>query len=85
MKTFDPDVIEFTNQLRDWHESRVQNLLLIVEKPTADLMLGTSEIKADSELAKGIRIGIQLALAQLGKLPFSVTPCTADEVDEETE
>ncbi|MCP1290713.1 hypothetical protein NK214_10985 [Chromobacterium sp. S0633] len=85
MKTFDPDVIEFTNQLRDWHESRVQNLQLIVENPTADLMLGTSEIKADSDLAKGIRIGIQLALAQLGKLPFSVTPCTVDVVDEETE
>lgn len=85
MKTFDPDVIEFTNQLRDWYESRVRNLQLIVENPTSDLMLGTNELKADSDIAKGIRIGIQLALTQLGKLPFSVTPCTDDVVDEETE
>lgn len=84
MKTSNPEFIEFTNQLSNWHESRVQNLQLILDKPDANLKLGTTLIKAESDLAKGVRIGIRLALEQLGRLPFSVTHCAVD-VEEEAE
>ncbi len=82
MQTFDPEVIEFTAQLQRWHESRVANLKLLLDNPTAELKIGSVTIESDSDLAKGLRIGVSLALDQLGKLPFSVTPCMNEEEDE---
>lgn len=82
MQTFDPAVIEFTEQLQRWHASRVANLQLILDHPESTLKMGNVEINGDSDIAKGIRAGIRIALDQLGKLPFSVTPCTAEEEDE---
>lgn len=79
MKTFDPAVIEFTQQLQSWHAGRVANLRLVVDKENTHLVIGSTEIEAGSELAKGIRIGVLIALEQLGKLPFSVTPCSDDD------
>ena len=82
MQTFDPAVIEFTKQLQNWHASRVANLQLILDHPEASLKLGDAEIKGDSDIAKGIRAGVLIAMDQLGKLPFSVTPCTDEEEGE---
>ncbi|MTD33974.1 hypothetical protein [Paludibacterium denitrificans] len=82
MQTFDPEVIEFTKQLQSWHASRVANLQVIVDHPEADIKLADIEIKAGSDIAKGMRVGLQIALSQLGELPFSVTPCTDEEEDE---
>lgn len=82
MKTFDPEVIEFTERLRRWHASRVANLQVILDNPDADIKLVDIEIKGNSDVAKGIRTGVHIALHQLGKLPFSVTPSTEEDEDE---
>ncbi|WP_199052393.1 hypothetical protein [Aquitalea sp. ASV15] len=82
MHTSDPAVIEFTKQLQNWHASRVATLQAIVDHPDANIKLADIEIKAGSDIAKGMRVGLQIALSQLGELPFSVTPCT-DEVEED--
>jgi len=82
MQTFDPEVIEFTEQLRSWHASRVANLQLLLDNPDADIKMADIEIEAGSDIAKGIRVGLQIALSQFGRLPFSVTPCTEEEEGE---
>ena len=79
METINQEFIDFTKQLQDWHANRVKQLQLITENRTADLRLGDREISAGSEIAKGIRLGVLLSLDQLGKLPFSVTPCKIEE------
>ena len=82
MQTFDPAVIEFTEQLLSWHASSVANLRLILDNPNADIKMANIEIESGSDIAKGMRVGLQIALSQLGELPFSVTPCTDEEEDE---
>jgi hypothetical protein len=69
---------EFLQKLLDWHGERVESLQLILDHKDARLKIGDKEIEPDSDIAKGIRFGVGIALDTLGKLPFSV-----DEVEEE--
>lgn len=82
MQTANPEFIGVIKQLQSWHESQVAQLKLITENRTAELKLGDLTVAADSDIAKGIRFGVLIALDRLGKLPFSVTPC---EIEEEVE
>ncbi len=69
----DIELEDFPELLQKWHEHHVKQLQLIVDQKDADLQLGDAKIKADSEMAKGIRYGVEIALLSLGKLPFSVS------------
>ncbi|OWY39366.1 hypothetical protein CEK28_08590 [Xenophilus sp. AP218F] len=84
MQTNNPEFMEFIQQLQAWHADRVEQLKLITEHKDASIMLNQDEIAGDSPIAKGLRIGIQIALDKLGKLPFSVSPCQIEtECDED--
>lgn len=73
MKIVNSEFAEFIQYLTSWHEQKVADLQLVLAKPDASISLGNGlpDIEAGSEKAKGVRIGIILALSVLGELPFS--------------
>lgn len=73
MKIINSEFAEFIQDLTSWHEQKVADLQLVLAKPDASISLGNGlpDIEAGSEKAKGVRIGIILALSVLGELPFS--------------
>lgn len=73
MKIVNSEFAEFIQDLTSWHEQKVADLQLVLAKPDASISLGNGlpDIEAGSEKAKGVRIGIILALSVLGELPFS--------------
>ncbi|MCG8996688.1 hypothetical protein LH435_15355 [Laribacter hongkongensis] len=75
MQTANQEFMDFIGQLQEWHAGQVEQLRLITENRAVGLKLGEREIEADSDIAKGIRLGILIALDRLGELPFSVEPC----------
>ncbi|MXR36732.1 hypothetical protein [Craterilacuibacter sinensis] len=83
MQTTNQEFIDFIKNLQEWHGGQVTQLELVVEEKTADLKLGEALISADSDIAKGIRLGVSIALSRLGKLPFNVTPCVVEAYMEE--
>jgi hypothetical protein len=68
------DCAELIGAIESWHDNAVSGLQLIMDKREADISLGNAipDIKAGTETAKGVRIGIILALSLLGELPFSI-------------
>lgn len=83
MQTADQEFIEVIQKLQGWHASQVAQLRLITDNRTAELKLGEQLIAADSDMAKGVRLGVLIALDRLGKLPFSVTPCEVEIEDDD--
>jgi hypothetical protein len=77
MSLYDDETVEFVKTLQEWHERQTAQLNTIMEHKDADIELGDRTIAADSDVAKGIRIGVMLALHLLGKLPFEIT-CVND-------
>ncbi|OFC62653.1 hypothetical protein [Candidatus Erwinia dacicola] len=73
MKIINSEFAEFIQDLKSWHEQKVADLQLVLDKSDASISLGNGlpDIEAGSDKAKGVRIGIILALSVLGELPFS--------------
>jgi hypothetical protein len=71
--TTDPDVANILQMLMDWHEKKRSELQLIVTENKADLVFGDKKIPASSDMARGIRLGVGIALESLGKLPITLT------------
>lgn len=73
MKIINSEFAEFIQNLTSWHEQKIAALQLFLDRPDASISLedGLPDIEAGSDKAKGVRIGITLALTVLGKLPFS--------------
>lgn len=73
MKIINSEFAEFIQDLTSWHEQKVADLQLVLDKSDASISLGNGlpDIEAGSDKAKGVRIGIILALSVLGELPFS--------------
>jgi hypothetical protein len=82
MKTNDQEVIDFVQLLQHWHEKQIEQLETIISHEDADLVLGEKTIPAGSELAKGIRIGVNISLNMIGKLPFSLKKNESVDVEE---
>ena len=76
-----PELTGVLRKLIAWHESRVRGLSLVLEHKDASIDLGENSIEAGTELHRGVRIGVQLALAYLGKLPvyFNVADDDSDD------
>lgn len=86
MQTDNPEFVEFINTLTAWHKDRVEQLELVKNNRECGIQLGEHTFEAGSDIAKGIRLGVIIALEKLGTLPFSVTPIPAhDQDDEETD
>ena len=69
MKTNDEEIIEFVEQLQSWHEHQIKQLKLVVSQGDCQLVIGEKTILAGSELAKGIKIVVNISLGLFGELP----------------
>ena len=72
--TIDGDIAEFIQILEKWHEHKIIQLKTIIDNKDTDLDIEGDKIKADSDMAKGIRFGVALSLHLLGDLPFEASP-----------
>lgn len=68
----DENTAEVIQQLMEWHKKRVEDLKLIVEQKGASIKIGDEFEITDPEVLKGVRIGLNIALSFLGKLPISL-------------
>jgi hypothetical protein len=84
------DVGEMIEALLAWHKRQADQLKLVSDnaKEGVTLQLGTDdpvEIVLSKDMAKGLRIGLVLALERLGKLPISVSHDGDDDPDSDDE
>ena len=80
------DVGEMIESLLAWHKRQADQLELISDnaKEGVTLQLGVDnpvEIVLTKDMAKGLRVGLVLALERLGKLPISVSHDAEDDSD----
>jgi hypothetical protein len=80
------EVGEMIEALLAWHKRQADQLQIITDnaKEGVTLQLGTNdpvEIMLTKDMAKGLRIGLVLALERLGKLPISVSHDAEDDND----
>ncbi len=72
------EIGEMVQALLAWHKRQADQLQIITDnaREGVTLQLGTDdpvEIMLTKDMAKGLRIGLVLALERLGKLPISVS------------
>ena len=84
------EVGEMIEALLAWHKRQTDQLQLITDnaKEGVTLQLGTDdpvEIMLTKDMAKGLRIGLVLAVERLGKLPISVSHDGDDDTDSDDE
>ena len=82
------DVGEMIQSLLAWHKRQADQVQMISDnaKEGVTLQLGIEdpiEIVLTKDMAKGLRIGMVLALERLGKLPISVSHDDDDEIDQD--
>ena len=80
------DVGEMIEALLAWHKRQADQLQMVIDnaKEGVTLQLGTDdplEIVLTKDMAKGLRMGLVLALERLGKLPISVSHDSEDDPD----
>ncbi|CEL28664.1 hypothetical protein [Pseudomonas fluorescens] len=80
------NVGEMIESLLAWHKRQADQLQIIIDnaKEGVTLQLGIDdpvEIALTKDMAKGLRIGLVLALERLGKLPISVSHSGDDDLD----
>ncbi|RRW68185.1 hypothetical protein EGJ53_00050 [Pseudomonas fluorescens] len=80
------DVGEMIQSLLAWHKRQADQVQIISDnaKEGVTLQLGIEdpvEIALTKDMAKGLRIGLVLALERLGKLPISVSHDDDDDLD----
>lgn len=80
------DVTEMITALLGWHKRQADQLQMVSDnaREGVTLQLGSVdpvEIVLTKEMAKGLRIGLVLALERLGKLPISVSHDGEDDPD----
>jgi len=66
------DFVEFVNDLKQWHEHRVEQLLQVLNPEFEKLQINGADYPADGDFAKGFKGGVSLALQMLGELPFVI-------------
>lgn len=84
------EVGEMIEALLAWHKRQADQLQMVTDnaKEGVTLQLGTDdlvEIVLTKDMAKGMRIGLVLALERLGKLPISVSHDGDDDHDSDDE
>ncbi|WLG49092.1 hypothetical protein [Pseudomonas sp. FP1742] len=80
------EVAEMIEALLAWHKRQVDQLQIITDnaKEGVSIQLGTTdpvELLLTDDMAKGLRLGLSLAVARLGKLPISVSHDCHDDLD----
>jgi hypothetical protein len=62
--------------LQKWHEQNLESLQIVSEGAVEGVVLqigGVEDIKLTADMAKGVFIGVTIALGLFGKLPISLT------------
>jgi hypothetical protein len=76
------DIDHFIALLFAWHERKVKLLehMMVIPSGTEAYVNDGETIKLDGDLLKGFKIGLSLALMELGQLPFAAEtdPDTVD-------
>ena len=68
----DSQTLELAQAIQEWHKNKVDQLELVNEKADASIKLGDIEIEAGTDLHKGFKLGVFIALEQFKELPFSL-------------
>ncbi len=68
----DSQTLELAQAIQEWHKNKVDQLELVNEKGDASIKLGDIEIEAGTDLHKGFKLGVTIALDQFSTLPFSL-------------
>jgi len=68
----DDETAEVFRKLQQWHFNRTNQLKTLLEHKDAPISVADIQIEPNTDLAKGMRIGVMLSLELLGKLPFSL-------------
>lgn len=66
------DLNQFVQVLAGWHEKKVKTLQHMLEMPEGVEMVvsGETPVVLAGDLLKGLKAGIEVALMELGELPF---------------
>lgn len=67
------DMLEFVQLVMEWHQGKMDQLGLVIEKKDASIVIGDMTIEAGTELHRGIIMGFMLAKEQVSELPFSLS------------
>lgn len=66
------DLDQFVKILAAWHASKVKMLNHLIQIPEGtEMVSGTSSVILQGDVLKGFIAGIEVALMELGKLPFT--------------
>lgn len=76
----DDGILAVIEGLQSWHGSKIAQLQQILDHKDSDIVIADTEIVAGSDVARGLRIGVMLAIDMLGKLPL-VVERNSDELD----
>ncbi|AUR87722.1 hypothetical protein NVP1103O_65 [Vibrio phage 1.103.O._10N.261.52.F2] len=68
----DSQTLELAEAIQEWHKNKVDQLELVNEHSEAGIKLGDVEIEAGTDLHKGFKLGVFIALEQFKELPFSL-------------
>ena len=88
VRTDDAEVVAFMQQLIDWHAAKVATLQEILDIPPEQeitLVLDGETILATPEIMAFLKMGVQFALAQFGKLPISLSRDESNDEDSDDE
>lgn len=68
------DLNQFVKLLTRWHTQKIKVLEHILKlEGGIEMQVGDDEVlKLEGDVLKGVKAGIQLALMEMGKLPFAV-------------
>ena len=65
--------IELAQLLVEWHENKINQLDLVIDKKDSNVVIGDMTIVAGTDLHRGLLIGFMLAREQVKDLPFSLS------------
>ena len=72
-------VLQLVEAIQEWHENKIEQLNLIGQHSDASIKIGEHEIESGTDLHKGFRLGISIALEQFKELPFKLEKKTPKE------
>lgn len=72
MNANDDDILVVIKDLQSWHGNKIAQLQQILDHKDSDIVISDIEIVTGSDVARGVRIGVMLAIDMLGKLPIVV-------------
>ncbi|MDP2153790.1 MAG: hypothetical protein Q8J66_09055 [Methylotenera sp.] len=80
------DIVEFLEQLQDWHLHKIENLSAVIESIKDGVILKIAEdgeqVELNAEQAFWFKNGLALGLSEFEKLPFTLTKNTEDDNQE---